>query len=185
MKALLIVDVLNDFITGTLPVSGAADIVPVINKLQKKFNMIIYIQDFHPANHSSFIAQGGAWPEHCVQGTYGAAFHPDLELNMQGIINIQKGIDKDVDSYSGFYDNEKKHATGIMKHLKGVQEVYICGLATDFCVRATALYAVAEGFKTYVVIDACRAVDINPGDDGRAIMEMIKAGVNIVHSNNI
>ena len=186
MRALLVIDCQNDFITGSLAV-GAAEIIPIINDLQKKFNLVIYTQDYHPANHSSFTIFGGIWPPHCVQGTDGVAFHPDLEVRALGseATIVQKGTDKAIDSYSGFYDNDHKHATGLKDLLNSVTEVYVVGIALDYCVKFTALDAVTEGFKTFLVIDACRAVNINPGDDGKAILDMIKAGVGIVHSKNV
>jgi nicotinamidase/pyrazinamidase len=194
MRALIVIDCQNDFITGTLAVPKAAEIIPVINNLQKKFGVVIYTQDWHPADHSSFKDNGGIWPAHCVQGTNGADFHPDIQVSPDGQKGstysydiVRKGMDKAVDSYSGFYDNERKHQTELKETLTdyGITEVYLTGLATDYCVLYTALDAVAEGFKTFVVIDACRAVNINLGDDSRAIMEMIRAGVSIVHSKNI
>ncbi len=198
MKALIIIDVQNDFCPGgALPVPEGDWVVEIINGLQSEFDLIVATQDWHPANHGSFAANhlgrhageqielAGLpqilWPVHCVQGTLGAEFHPGLDRSRIARV-FQKGADRDIDSYSGFFDNGHRHATGLGEYLQGqgVTDVYICGLATDYCVKATALDAVGLGFKTFLVEDACRGVELQSGDVGRAIEEMQERGVEIV-----
>ena len=157
MKALIIVDMQNDFCEGgALAVQGASALVPQINAILPDYDVVVATQDFHPANHGSFAANHPGknvgevidldglpqilWPVHCVQNTFGAAFHPDLDVSgLDGI--FQKGADPRVDSYSGFFDNGRRHATGLGRFLqtKGIAQVHICGLATDYCVKWTAL----------------------------------------------
>ncbi|MFA6218073.1 MAG: bifunctional nicotinamidase/pyrazinamidase [Candidatus Omnitrophota bacterium] len=197
MKALIIVDVQNDFLSqGALAVKDGDAIIPVVNELQKQFDLVVATQDWHPPGHGSFASSHGKsvgekvllegveqflWPQHCVQGSKGAEFPVTLET--KNIIRVfQKGMDKNVDSYSGFFDNAHKKSTGLGAFLrvKDVTEVYIVGLATDYCVKFTSLDAVMLGFKTFVIKDACRGVDATAGDVKRAFEEMQKAGVTIV-----
>ena len=195
MNALVIVDVQNDFCPGgALPVPEGDRVVEVINRLQPRFDLVVATQDWHPADHGSFAANHPGrrpgehvelagllqvlWPVHCVQNTPGAEFHPGLEP--PGIARVfRKGADPSVDSYSGFFDNGHRVSTGLGEYLKGrdVTEVYVCGLATDYCVKATALDALGLGFKTYLVEDACRGVELCEGDVRRAIDEMRTQGV--------
>jgi nicotinamidase/pyrazinamidase len=198
MKALIIVDVQNDFCPGgALPVPEGDRVVEVINRIQPEFDLVVATQDWHPADHGSFAAnhpgcRPGAqielaglpqilWPVHCVQGTPGAELHARLDRSRIARV-FQKGSDPSVDSYSGFFDNGHRHATGLGEYLKGqgVTDVYVCGLATDYCVKATALDAVGLRFKTHLVEDACRGVELQSGDVGTAIEEMRKQGVIIV-----
>jgi nicotinamidase/pyrazinamidase len=198
MKALIIVDVQNDFIPGgALAVHDGDKIVPIINDLQSKFDFIVATQDWHPEDHGSFAAnhQGKRvgefidlngvnqilWPVHCVQGTFGAEFHKDLKKDKWKAV-FQKGTNPLVDSYSGFFDNNRQGDTGLSSYLKenGVDEVYVCGLATDYCVKFTVLDGISEGFKTYLFSDATKAVNIHPNDYELAIKEMKKAGVSIL-----
>jgi nicotinamidase/pyrazinamidase len=197
MNALILVDLQNDFAEeGALAVPGAKDIIPLVNRIQQRFDLIVATQDWHPADHGSFAANhrgkspgetvelGGLpqvlWPVHCVQGTHGADFIPGLDRAKWAAV-FQKGIDKDIDSYSGFFDNGKKRTTGLDEYLKtcGADQVYVLGLATDYCVRATANDAVNLGFRTTFVEDASRGVDLNPGDVKNAIDQMRQAGVGI------
>ena len=202
MKALVIVDVQNDFCPGgSLAVPEGDRVVPIINGLMPRFDLVVAAQDWHPADHGSFAANHPGrkpgevieldgleqllWPVHCVQGTAGAELHP--ELNRAGITRVfQKGIDRNVDSYSGFFDNGRRQATGLGDYLRqqGVTDVCVCGLATDYCVKATALDALELGFATCLVEDACRGVDLSPGDVERAIAHMAEAGVRVVQSGN-
>lgn len=201
--ALLIVDVQNDFIPGgALEVKEGDQIIPVINAIQKKFSHVIVTQDFHPANHGSFASQhpgktpgefvvlGGLdqilWPDHCVQGTFGADFHRDLDQSNWEAV-FQKGKNPEVDSYSGFFDNARRGDTGLNTYLKnmGIDTVFVCGLALDYCVKFTALDACALGFKTYLVKDATRAVNISSQDGETALEEMKNAGVIICSSKKI
>jgi len=197
MNALIIVDIQNDFVEGgALAVPGGKELVPLINRLQPCFDLVVATQDWHPANHGSFAANhpgrkafelielGGLpqtlWPVHCVQNTPGADFIPGLDQSRWAAV-FQKGIDPEVDSYSGFFDNGKRRATGLADFLKkqGVDQVFVVGLATDYCVKFTALDAVASGFKTTLIEGASKGVDLNPGDVKKAITEMGSAGVTI------
>jgi len=197
MQAFIIVDVQNDFCPGgALPVPEGDRIVPLVNRLQGAFDLVVATQDWHPPTHASFavnhrrspgevIRLGGMeqvlWPTHCVQGTPGAAFVPSLETARIDRV-FRKGTDPAIDSYSGFFDNGHQKATGLGDYLKakGVDEVYIAGLATDYCVKFTALDAAGLGFRTNLIADACRGVNLNPGDVERALEEMRRAGVRIV-----
>jgi len=203
MEALIIVDVQNDFCPGgALAVPEGDQVVPVINRLQQRFALVVATQDWHPPNHGSFAASHPGrkvgevvdldglpqvlWPVHCVQNTPGASFHP--QLDMQRIARVfQKGTDPKIDSYSGFFDNGHRKATGMGEFLKQQQvgTVYICGLATDYCVKFTALDAVNLGLTTYVVEDACRAVELQPGDAAEALHQMRDRGVHIVRASDL
>lgn len=200
MEALILVDIQNDFLPGgALAVPGGDEIISVVNAVQPFFPLIVATQDWHPANHGSFASQhpgrrvgeqvqlGGVpqvlWPDHCVQGSPGAELAPALYTgSIQRV--FRKGQDPQVDSYSGFFDNDRRHDTGLADYLKehGVTDVYIAGLATDYCVQATALDAVSLGFRTYVIEDACRGVDVQSGDSQRALERMEAHGVRRVVS---
>ena len=184
MNALILVDMQNDFCPGgSLAVKEGVRIVPVVNELQKHFPLVVATKDWHPAGHSSFVS---LWPPHCVQETAGAEFVAELDTSRIARIFL-KGTDMEIDSYSGFFDNEHKRATGLGDYLKecGVTDVTVVGLATDYCVKFTALDAVSLGFKTTVVTDACRGVEVHEGDTVRAIEEMSAAGVNITQSGQL
>ncbi|HOM16361.1 MAG TPA: bifunctional nicotinamidase/pyrazinamidase [Thermoguttaceae bacterium] len=203
MNCLVIVDVQNDFCPGgALPVQEGDRVVPVINRLLDRFDRVVATQDWHPPGHLSFAANHPGrtpgeviqlagleqvlWPVHCVQDTPGAEFHPDLDLSRIQAV-FRKGVDPEVDSYSGFFDNGRRRSTGLEEYLRreGVEEVYIGGLATDYCVRWTALDAVRLGFRTWVIEDACRGVELRPGDTAAALAEMAQTGVQIIHSNDL
>jgi nicotinamidase/pyrazinamidase len=203
MKALLIVDVQNDFLPGgALAVEDGDKVIPVINRLQEKFDFIVATQDWHPPIHGSFAANhrghivgdiiklGGLdqvlWPVHCVQETKGADFPSSLHTKKWANI-IQKGTDVHVDSYSGFFDNNRKMDTGLAKYFRkhSVEEVFIAGLAADYCVKFTVLDSLKEGFKTYVIKDATRAVNIRPADFDDAVREMGEAGSIIWESSDV
>jgi len=200
MNCLIIVDVQRDFCPGgALPVPEGNQVVPVINRLMRRFDRVVATQDWHPPGHLSFAANhpgkkpgdvillGGLeqvlWPVHCVQHTPGADFHPELDRSRIHRV-FQKGTDPEIDSYSGFFDNGRRRSTGLEQYLRGegVEEVYICGLATDYCVRWTALDAVRLGFTTYVIEDACRGVNLRPGDVAAALDQMRQAGVQLISS---
>jgi nicotinamidase/pyrazinamidase len=202
MKALVLVDIQNDFCPGgALAVPFGDEVVPVANKVSPSFDLVIATQDWHPADHGSFAANhegkqiydlvqlGGLdqvlWPAHCVQETWGAKFRDDLELN--GATIFQKGTDPEIDSYSGFFDNGQRNTTGLGEYLKacGVTELYVMGLATDYCVKFTALDARNLGFGVTLIIDGCRAVNVQPDDGQNAIEEMIKAGCKLVRSDEL
>lgn len=200
MKTLLIIDVQNDFCPGgALAVNDGDAVVPVINAIQPHFDLVIATQDWHPSDHKSFASQwgktpgefvelGGApqilWPDHCVQGTRGAELVEGLDGSYISRV-FHKGTDSEVDSYSGFFDNHHAHATGLGDYLKemGAGKVYVCGLATDYCVKFTAIDARSLGFDTFLIEDACRGVELNGGDIDRAVKEMQSAGVTVVHSS--
>jgi len=194
-KALIVVDIQNDFLPGgRLAVPDGDKIIPKVNDLIKKFDLVIATQDWHPANHISFaenhkgkkpgdkITVEGVeqilWPLHCVQNTFGAEFAKDL-LKDKFTAVIRKGTDPMIDSYSGFFDNARKKDTGLDNLLKSlnVSEVYIVGLATDYCVKFTALDAVSLGYKTHVIREACMGVNLKPNDTENALNELKKAGV--------
>jgi nicotinamidase/pyrazinamidase len=183
-SALILVDIQNDFCPGgSLAVKDGDRIVPVVNELQKHFDLIVATKDWHPPGHASFIS---LWPPHCVQETAGAEFVEGLDTSRIARVFL-KGTDPEIDSYSGFFDNEHKRATGLGDYLqaRGVNEVTIAGLATDYCVKFTALDAVMLGFETSVVVDACRGVEVNEGDTARAVAEMSAAGVKIRESRQL
>lgn len=177
MKALLLIDIQNDFLPGgALAVPNGDKILDTVNKLQDHFDLVVATQDWHPANHKSFATQHEGkrvfdtielhglkqvlWPDHCVQGTNGAAFSPKLWMNRVEAI-FRKGTDTSIDSYSGFYDNGHLKSTGLADYLKGkgVTEVYLVGLAGDYCVYFSAKDAIDEGFQTYLIEDAIRSID--------------------------
>lgn len=175
--ALIVVDMQNDFITGSLAVPGAREIIPQVNELVAKFRdhqlPIFYTTCWHPEAHCSFKAQGGPWPPHCVAGTYGAQIVDGLEV--AGTL-ISKGAFNDKDAYSGF------DGTPLHDHLqvRGVTRVLICGLATDYCVSATALDAIHLGYETTVVLDAVRGVEVEKGDVQAAQQTMWKKSVRAI-----
>lgn len=177
MRALVITDIQNDFLPGgPLGVPEGDRIIPLINRLQEKFPLVVATQDWHPARHGSFAsAYPGKkpfdttrlsgldqvlWPDHCVQGTYGAALASSLKQEKIEAI-FRKGLDPEMDSYSAFFDNGKMKSTGLSDYLKGkgVKQVYVVGLAGDFCVSFTAMDALEEGFETFLVEDATRPID--------------------------
>lgn len=195
MRALILVDIQNDFCTGgALAVPQGEAVVPLANRLMALADLVVATQDWHPADHGSFAAnQPGRkpfdlgelaglpqvmWPTHCVEWTGGAQFHPGLDTARIRRV-FPKGTDAGIDSYSGFFDNGKRKTTGLGEWLRaqGVDEALICGLATDYCVKATVIDALQLGFRTILVEDACRGVGICPTDVPDALAEMRRAGV--------
>jgi len=179
--ALIIVDVQNDFCPGgALAVPSGHEVIPIINPLLQHRWLSVATMDWHPAEHCSFEPQGGTWPPHCVQQTSGAELHPELEAAKIQLV-ITKGSHPDEEAYSGF------HGTELAKILreKGVKRVILCGIATDYCVRATAHDALQEGFKVLVLEDAIRGVEVNPGDCQRAIEGLRQAGARVVDSADL
>ena len=198
-SALLVIDVQNCFVTGgTLPVKGGEQVVPIINKLAKQFENVVVTQDWHTVGHASFASSHPGkkpfemtrlrygnqvlWPDHCVQGTQDAAVHKDIDIPQAQLV-IRKGFHKDTDSYSAFTEADGKTSTGLAAYLKarGIKEVYVAGLATDFCVAWTALDARKAGFRAAVIEDASRGIDLN-GSVAKAWVDMTKAGVRRVQS---
>lgn len=179
--ALLIVDVQNDFCPGgSLAVPEGDRVVPVLNEYARRFHdaglPVIATRDWHPAQTRHFQSGGGVWPPHCVQGTPGADLHPDLRLP-DGALLLSKGMDPEQDSYSGF-EAETDDGRRLLDLLRGigVRRLFVGGLATDYCVRATTQDARAAGFDVAVLTDAVRGVDLRPGDSERALEEMRAAG---------
>jgi len=198
MRALICVDIQNDFCPGgALEVEDGLAAAEVANQLMDRFDLVVATQDWHPANHKSFAAMHPwrrpgdvielngleqiLWPIHCVQGSFGAEFVRELRTDAFEKVFV-KGTDPEIDSYSGFFDNGHRKATGLGDYLKGkgVEEVYIVGLALDVCVKFTVLDALELGFKTYLVKDGSRGVNLKPTDSSRAIEEMQQKGSIIV-----
>jgi nicotinamidase/pyrazinamidase len=200
MNVLILVDIQNDFLPGgALPVPEGDAVIPIANRLQEggRFDLVVATQDWHPAGHGSFAANHPGrtvgevidlnglpqilWPVHCVQETRGAAFADGLAtMTIEKV--FPKGTDPAIDSYSGFFDNGHRKSTGLGDYLRarGVTDVYVCGLATDYCVKFTALDARQLGFNTFLVEDASRGVNLKPGDVDAAAKEMRAAGVKVV-----
>ena len=195
-EVLLIVDVQNDFCPGgALAVAEGDAIVPSINRLAQSFAHVILTQDWHPPGHASFasshpgkrpfdtieVSYGAQilWPDHCVQGTSGAAFHPQLDVPHAELV-LRKGFRKSIDSYSAFCENDRRTATGLAGYLRerGFQRITLCGLATDFCVAFSAIDGRGAGFDVAVVTTACRGTD-NDGSVDRALRSMVDAGVRV------
>jgi nicotinamidase/pyrazinamidase len=179
--ALIIVDVQNDFCPGgALAVPRGDEVVPIINQLLEQRWLSVATKDWHPADHCSFKAHGGPWPPHCVQGTAGAELHPELAATKIQVV-ITKGSHPDRDAYSGFQGTE------LAKLLResGVNRVVVCGLATDYCVRATAHDALQEGFEVLVLEDVIRGVEVQPGDSQRALEDLRQEGAKVVVSSDL
>jgi nicotinamidase/pyrazinamidase len=179
--ALIVVDVQHDFLPGgALAVASGDRIFAPIDALAPRFRRVYATRDWHPPDHSSYAQHGGPWPVHCVAGTRGAAFDERLDLKKIDVV-IDKGVDRATDGYSGFA------ATPLANDLRihGIKRVFVCGLATDYCVKATALDARAAGFATVVVADASAAVEVRPGDEERALEELRAAGIDVVQSGDI
>lgn len=186
----MVVDVQNDFCPGgALGVPGGDRIVPRVNRTIELFERrglpILATRDWHPKVTKHFKEFGGAWPPHCIQGTKGARFHPDLRLPKDVVI-LSKGMDPEQDSYSGFqaYNGQGRDLESVIRDL-GADEVYLCGLATDYCVRATALDAMRRGIRVRVLEDAIKGVDVKPGDSEAAVREMRAAGVPFMGSRGV
>lgn len=198
MKALLVVDVQNDFLPGgNLAVPQGDAVVPFINEKMEEFDLVVATQDWHPPDHGSFASQHAGkkpgeivelngldqilWPNHCVQGSPGASFASALNVARFDHV-VRKGMDREVDSYSGFFDNGHKVDTGLNELLKakGVDTIYIAGLAGDVCVKFSALDGATLGYRTYLYAEGTRAVNLQEGDFDRALEEMRDAGVEII-----
>lgn len=195
MKALLLVDIQNDFLPGgALAVPNGDHIIPLIKEMvHYPFDLIIATKDWHPSDHGSFFnnhankkigdfvdlsgVQQILWPAHCVQGTWGSEFAPGWDTTQVDKI-IYKGEDSSIDSYSTFFDNAERRSTGLESYLKAksVNELYVAGLATDYCVKYSVLDAIQLGFSPYVIVDACRGINLMPNDSHAAFQVMQKAG---------
>ena len=203
MNALLLVDIQNDFVPGgALAVPEGDQVVPVANRLMDAFKLVAATQDWHPPDHGSFASQHTGrrigdvvelngieqilWPDHCIQDSPGADFAAGLDTGRIDRV-IQKGTDPGIDSYSGFFDNGRRRATALNDVLRsaGVTRVYLMGLATDYCVKFTALDARKQGFETYLVEEGVRGVELAPGDCAQAIDMMHAAGVRVVRSDEV
>ena len=200
--ALILIDIQNDFCPGgALEVGEGNEIVEVANKLQEKFRVKIATQDWHPPNHTSFASNHldklpfsttemfygtqVLWPDHCIQGKKWAEFHPNLITKITDLI-IRKGFRTEIDSYSAFFDNDHKTSTGLGGYLKarGINSIYLCGLALDFCVYFSAIDGVNLDLEVNVIKDACRAIDLD-GSLEMAINDMKNKGVNLITSNDL
>lgn len=201
-NALIMVDIQNDFCPGgQLEVPEGDKIIPVVNKIQVIFETIVATKDWHPKNHSSFASQHHAaigevidlngipqimWPNHCIQDSWGAEFHAALQTGKIDKV-ITKGSNPLIDSYSGFFDNARLQKTELDSYLKQheIGQIYICGLATDYCVKFTALDAKSLGYDVTVIIDACKGVNIHPDDVVKSLDEMTLAGIKLISSREL
>ncbi len=203
MNALIIVDLQNDFLPGgALAVSHGDEVIPVANNLQRRFNLLLATQDWHPPNHGSFATNHPGkkpgdrimldgieqilWPVHCVQNTHGADFAPSFDTSRIAHV-FHKGIDPRIDSYSTFFDNAHRRRTGLGEYLKerSINDIYLLGLALDYCVKYSALDARYLGFNTHIILDGCRGIGLDPGDLDRAIDEMKRAGAILLQSHDL
>jgi nicotinamidase/pyrazinamidase len=197
-QALILVDMQNDFLPGgTLAVPGGDEVISIANRLMEDFEIVVATQDWHPADHGSFAANHPGrslyetidlnglpqtlWPVHCVQNTVGAEFAPGLKTGRITRV-FQKGTHPEIDSYSGFFDNGHRSDTGLADWLRGqgIRRLTICGLATDYCVKFTALDAISEGFEVTLDLTASRGVNLQPDDVANAIREMKSKGVKMI-----
>jgi nicotinamidase/pyrazinamidase len=180
-EALLIIDFQNDFTSGgALEVPEGDEIAEPVKRLADRFDVVMATRDWHPPDHASFETEGGPWPVHCVRGTPGAEFHPAMdEVAVDEVVDV--GRERDDEGYSGF---EKSELANLLRD-RGVDKVYVTGLATDYCVRASAIDACNEGFDTTVVEDAIRAVNVEPDDGERALDDMRRAGAKVATSDEV
>ncbi|MEW5814618.1 MAG: bifunctional nicotinamidase/pyrazinamidase [Spirochaetota bacterium] len=202
-SALLVIDIQNDFCPGgNLAVHAGDTVIPVINAVMPLFPLVIATKDWHPVNHVSFVARHPGkkvfelilfqgipqvlWPSHCVQGTGGADFHKNLDLRFINLV-LHKGTRVDLDSYSAFFENDKKTSTGLEYYLKGleIENVYLAGLALDVCVFYSAVDAVTLGFNTFVIRDASKGVDVPAGNLEKTVRDMENMGINFIDSGEL
>jgi len=203
MNALIIVDLQNDFLPGgALPVPHGDEVIPLANELQSRFDVVVATKDWHPPDHGSFAANYPGkepgdriildgieqilWPMHCVQKMHGAEFAPSFDTSRIAHV-FHKGIDPRIDSYSTFFDNAHRRHTGLADYLKkrGIKDIYLMGLALDYCVKYSALDARQLGLKTHVIVDGCRGIELEPGDITRALDEMKRAGAVLLKSSDL
>jgi len=200
MSALIIVDLQNDFLPGgALPVPRGDEVIPLANKLQRRFELVLATQDWHPPDHGSFAANHPGknpgdrimldgieqilWPVHCVQNTHGAEFAPSFDTSRIAQV-FHKGLDPRIDSYSTFFDNAHRRETGLAAYLKerSIKDIYLLGLALDYCVKYSALDAQQLGLNTRVILDGCRGIGLEPSDVDRALDEMKRVGAILLES---
>ncbi len=203
MNALIIVDLQNDFLPGgALAVPRGDEVIPLANELQSKFDLILATKDWHPPDHGSFAANHPGkkpgdrilldgieqilWPVHCVQNTRGAEFASSFDTSRIAHV-FHKGTERNIDSYSTFFDNAHRRHTGLAHYLEkhGIRDIYLMGLALDYCVKYSALDARQLGFNTHIILDGCRGIELAPGDIERAIEEMKRAGAKILKSSDL
>jgi nicotinamidase/pyrazinamidase len=203
MKALIIVDLQNDFLPGgALPVPQGDEVVPLANELQSRFDVVVATKDWHPPDHGSFAANHKGkkpgdhiildgieqilWPVHCVQNTRGAEFAPSFDTSRIAHV-FHKGVDPLIDSYSTFFDNAHRRHTGLAHYLKerSIKDIYLLGLALDYCVKYSALDARELGLKTHVILDGCRGIELERGDISCAMDEMKQAGATTLKSGDL
>jgi nicotinamidase/pyrazinamidase len=203
MKALIIVDLQNDFLPGgALPVPQGDEAIPLANELQPRFDLVVATKDWHPRNHGSFAANHPGkktgdriildgieqilWPVHCVQNTRGAEFAKAFDTSRVDHV-FHKGIDPKIDSYSTFFDNAHRRHTGLAHYLekRGIKDIYLMGLALDYCVKYSVLDARHLGLNTHIIVDGCRGIELEPGDIGRALDEMKRVGAALLKSADL
>jgi nicotinamidase/pyrazinamidase len=203
MKALIIVDLQNDFLPGgALPVPHGDEVIPLANELQGRFGLVLATQDWHPPNHGSFAANHPGkkpgdrvmldgieqilWPVHCVKNTHGAEFAPSFDTSRVAHV-FHKGIDPRIDSYSTFFDNAHRRETGLADYLKkrAITDIYLMGLALDYCVKYSTLDARQLGFNAHVILDGCRGIGLEPGDIDRALDEMKQVGAVLLRNGDL
>jgi nicotinamidase/pyrazinamidase len=203
MNALIIVDLQNDFLPGgALPVPHGDEVIRLANELQRHFELVLATQDWHPPDHGSFAANHPGkepgdriildgieqilWPVHCVQNTHGAEFAPLFDTSRIAHV-FHKGTERNIDSYSTFFDNAHRRHTGLADYLKkrAIKDIYLLGLALDYCVKYSALDARQLELNTHVILDGCRGIELEPGDIGRALDEMKRAGAVLLKSSDL
>jgi nicotinamidase/pyrazinamidase len=203
MKALILVDLQNDFLPGgALAVPHGDEVIPLADQLQQRFDLVLATKDWHPPNHGSFAANHPGkkpgerimldgieqilWPVHCVQNTHGAEFAPSFDTSRIAHV-FHKGTERNIDSYSTFFDNAHRRHTGLAHYLdkRGIKDIYLMGLALDYCVKYSTLDARHLGLNTYVIVDGCRAIELESGDIARALAEMKRAGAVLLKSSEL
>jgi nicotinamidase/pyrazinamidase len=203
MNALIIVDLQNDFLPGgALPVPHGDEVIPIANELQSRFDVVVATKDWHPPNHGSFApSQKGKkpgdriildgieqilWPVHCVQNTHGAEFASSFDTSRIARV-FHKGINPKIDSYSTFFDNAHRRHTGLAHYLekRGIKDIYLMGLALDYCVKYSVLDARHLGLNTHVILDGCRGIELEPSDISRALDEMKRVGAVLLKSSDL
>jgi nicotinamidase/pyrazinamidase len=203
MNALILVDLQNDFLPGgALAVPHGDEVIPIANKLQRKFELVLATQDWHPPDHGSFAANHPGkkpgdrimldgieqilWPVHCVQNTHGAEFAPSFDTSRIAHV-FHKGTERNIDSYSTFFDNAHRRHTGLAHYLekRGIKNIYLMGLALDYCVKYSTLDARHLGLNTHVIVDGCRGIELQASDIDRALDEMKRAGAVLLKSSEL